>query len=528
MIRVMLVDDEPYIRQGLKHIVDWEKYGYEIVAEAENGAQAIEVLKETSVDLMFVDLKMPGMTGLELIAYVKEHSLQPIRFIVLTGYADFQYAQKAIELRVAEYILKPVKQEELTALLERHNEQFHKEIKAQQESFTFHVSRVILGKYTAEDVEQVAKQLDPGMDWKYVSFEFDKTKDNFVALCYEEKMQAQQELTEYLRRLLGEDASHVAESLETDENVFGAGILLERRLYEEKGMSETEYLEDLQKKVNVHSEYSIFVYAGQKVSGVEQLYESYQSIRVARCLHGLAEQGEGVLSYDDYKNRRPSMRIDEADVEQLLEAVRGNDAGQILEASEQIFAKIKKSDMTMEMVNAGIYHILYRMMELAKEFNDETNQQEVLSYIGKESFDRLILMGSADAFGRFVLDYAGYLAEIKRKDKQDVIDKIEEYIEEHYMENLSLKTLGEAFYINNVYLGQLFKKRFGIPFKEYLNKLRMEKAKKLLNDTNLRIYVIAKEVGFGNVDYFINKFVQSEGVTPSQYRMKKDARKSVE
>lgn len=90
MIKVLLVDDEQFIRQGLKHLVDWEKYGYQILAEAENGMDAIHILEETDIDLIFVDIKMPGMTGMELISYVQKNLSRQIRFVILTGYAEFQ------------------------------------------------------------------------------------------------------------------------------------------------------------------------------------------------------------------------------------------------------------------------------------------------------------------------------------------------------------------------------------------------------------------------------------------------------
>ncbi len=91
---------------------------------------------------------------------------------------------------------------------------------------------------------------------------------------------------------------------------------------------------------------------------------------------------------------------------------------------------------------------------------------------------------------------------------------------EHYMEKMSLKSLGEMFYVNNVYLGQLYKKKYGIAFRDYLNNLRIEKAQELLLHTNLRIYAIAQQVGFGKAEYFINKFVQANQMTPNQYRIR--------
>ena len=98
-IKVMLVDDEPFIRQGMRMIIDWESYGYEIAAEAENGMQALEMLDGEEIDLVFVDLKMPRMSGLELIKAAQEREME-IRFIVLTGYADFSYAREALRLAV--------------------------------------------------------------------------------------------------------------------------------------------------------------------------------------------------------------------------------------------------------------------------------------------------------------------------------------------------------------------------------------------------------------------------------------------
>lgn len=159
-------------------------------------------------------------------------------------------------------------------------------------------------------------------------------------------------------------------------------------------------------------------------------------------------------------------------------------------------------------------------MEMVKEFDDETNQQEILEYIGNESFHHLVMMGRPEEITDFFADYAGYFAQVRSRENRNILDKIDAYVKEHYMEKISLRSLGEMFYINNVYLGQLYKKRYHIVFRDYLNQLRLEKAKELLEDTDTRIYRIAEETGFGKADYFINKFVQVYGITPNQYRMK--------
>ena len=124
MIKVLLVDDEQFIRQGMRHLVNWEKYGCQIVAEAENGMDAIRILEEMDIDLAFVDIRMPGMTGMELISYARRNLYRQIRFVILTGYAEFEYARKALQMDVVDYMLKPVQKEELIAVLNKVNQDY--------------------------------------------------------------------------------------------------------------------------------------------------------------------------------------------------------------------------------------------------------------------------------------------------------------------------------------------------------------------------------------------------------------------
>ena len=105
MIKVMIVDDEPYIRQGLRILIDWEKYGYCICEEAANGQEAVNILEDTDIDLVITDIKMPKMDGLDLIKYTREHISKKIKFIILSGFYEFEYAKLAIKYDVADYVL---------------------------------------------------------------------------------------------------------------------------------------------------------------------------------------------------------------------------------------------------------------------------------------------------------------------------------------------------------------------------------------------------------------------------------------
>lgn len=119
LMKVMLVDDEPFILQGLSVIIDWETEGFEIVKKASDGEEAIAYLRENKVDLIITDIRMPKITGIELLETVREEQLSDAYIFILSGYNDFKYAQAAIRYSAMEYILKPVQKEQLLESVRR-------------------------------------------------------------------------------------------------------------------------------------------------------------------------------------------------------------------------------------------------------------------------------------------------------------------------------------------------------------------------------------------------------------------------
>lgn len=119
LLKVLLVDDEPFILQGLKILIDWEQEGFEVVKTAANGEEALEYLRGEQVDLIIADIKMPVVTGLELLEKIRREKISDAHFVILSGYADFEYARKAIRYDCTDYILKPVDREELLKVLNK-------------------------------------------------------------------------------------------------------------------------------------------------------------------------------------------------------------------------------------------------------------------------------------------------------------------------------------------------------------------------------------------------------------------------
>lgn len=525
MIKVLLVDDEPFIRQGLRVLVNWESYGYEIVGEAENGEEAIRVLGEVGADLLMVDVRMPGMSGMELISYVQEHISREIEFVILTGYADFSYAKKAIGLQVREYMLKPVQREELIRVLQELKEEFvQKRKKMEQEKriermeYDTCIAHMLWGKYTESERDYVEHRLCPELNWRYVSFEFDRRKQEIRSLNQEECRRLEDRCMDYLSEILKEEELHVVPSMEREEHIFGVGLLLTPRLALERDMQPREWIVWLRKRLCQYFCLEVQAYVGEEVEHLDEIAESYHSIRAIRCLRNFSMEKEAITEYGQHRKKAIFPMLDGMD--ELIRLVKENQRDELEAAVGHMFEQIRDSAKSIEVLSANIYYLLYRLLELARELDDEANQEEILQYIGQESFEQIALSGDCSQLTRFVRDYAAYLEQLRQMETGGITEKVIQYVQEHYKEKLSLKGLGERFYINNVYLGQLFKKRQGISFKEYLNQVRMEEATRLLTKTDMRIYAIAQEVGFANVDYFINKFMQLKGMTPFQYRKK--------
>jgi len=124
MLKVLIVDDEPWVLEGLRTMIDWGRYGFEVCGEAQNGVDAMRLIQEYKPHLVLTDINMPVINGLELIAKLNEIMATPPKFVVLTGYDDFKYARTALRHRVNEYLLKPIDDEEIEALL-THWKRFH-------------------------------------------------------------------------------------------------------------------------------------------------------------------------------------------------------------------------------------------------------------------------------------------------------------------------------------------------------------------------------------------------------------------
>lgn len=219
----------------------------------------------------------------------------------------------------------------------------------------------------------------------------------------------------------------------------------------------------------------------------------------------------------DNANSSKSVIICKDHLDGLTAAIEENDPEKIEKSVYAFYRETKEKGLTEEEINFNISYLLFQLIHIASEQDDEVNHEEIMRFIGESSFEESIIKGSA-YMCRFCLEYAEYVSQLRKSAARGILQDVEREIKAHYAENISLRELSQKFYLNSAYLGQIFKKKYGQSFKDYLTDYRIKEAAKMLARTDLKIIRIAEDVGYKDSDYFVQKFIERMGCTPSKYR----------
>ena len=202
----------------------------------------------------------------------------------------------------------------------------------------------------------------------------------------------------------------------------------------------------------------------------------------------------------------------------MISAIQSNNEEAIKSAVLALYEEMNNSGQNNNVVDLNINYLMFQLIHLASEQDDNVNQEEVIQYISEKSFENSFKRGSRQHMERFAIEYADYLMGLRKNVSRGILSSIEAEIKDHYAENISLRNLGEKYFINSSYLGQIFRKKYNQSFKDYLTTYRINEAAKQLVYSDKKINQIAADVGYRDCDYFIRKFIETMGCTPSKYR----------
>ena len=527
LLRVLLVDDEPFIRKGLAALIDWEAEGFQITGEASNGISAIQLLKQNEYELIISDIKMPEMDGIEFITYVKSNKLSAARFVFLSGYYDFQYAKTAIQFGCCDYILKPIQKEELLVTIRKIMEEFQKEAGRERNKKDYekayldcHLMAIIWGKYDTVNLQYVREKMHLSDEMAYIHCEISLNDEKFLALSEDRRKEEQRRLYNYANLLLKNNADHIIYDITKLTECYEIGIIYCAYMAQERGLPQEEWLGWLLKELSERVGCEIVACMGSIVNSLNTLTDSFREAVMLRSFRFYKKNDNRDIRM---LKREPESQCSKTDffkkqLDELIHYIEINDKFKINENAKALYRSLMDKNIDPEAVSRNIQYLLYRLLGLGYNQDADINQEEIMQYIRETVFSSKTYYENVSKFQQFAVEYSDYLAQLRQNTAKGTIDLVENEIEENYAECISLRSLGEKYYINSAYLGQAFKKKYGCAFKDHLNNVRIRKAAEMMLNTDKKVYEIAVDVGYKNQEYFINKFEEAYGVTPTRFR----------
>ena len=504
MYKVMLVDDEQLIINGIKHLMEWDKLGLEVVAMANNGEEALGKCVTEAIDIIITDINMPKVTGLEMIEKLRLNGTH-IKFIILSGHDEFSYAKEAITLGVEGYILKPIDEEELERILQETVEKLNKTKVSQKNSLdkNSEINKFLKGK------------ISTGIDHIFSNLQKEAQCYSIATLILKEQ-QEQQKVSEMLKEI------------EEVHKRMCLGIHQMEVCYDIKGMIilinswEThapevikKYYHKMQEAIKVQMMIESFLVCGELSETMEalpQLYKKLKKYEKYSLMNGYGTAID-VTQLPTYKQNNITI-----DTDKLYKYMIEGNHVKVEDVVVQLFEDVQQEYTTPEnMYQIGLKLIML-LQQLVSDFKLERKQGiKGTTELLNELYSAESITFLKNIFLEEIREVSDLINE-KEKRYTPVVQQVINYIHDNYWEDMNLKTLAYEYNMNTSYLGQIFLKEVGYSFSQYLNNIKNSKAKEMILTTNMKIVDIAKAVGYADTSYFYRKFKKHYGVSPATLR----------
>lgn len=529
MLKVFLVEDEATIRETLRDTVPWNSCGYIFAGEASDGEVALPLIAKTRPDVLITDIKMPFMDGLTLASMVRDE-FPDIKIVIISGYDDFEYAKKAIELGVSEYLLKPVTKMNLVKVLDELRVKIEEERTKDEDSTKYAVDmqeyelfahrnfieHIVAGKSSIQKIYEDAAKLE--IDIRASSYALalftipssEKSDDDELlrekilayVLKYPEYLLIRWTITSYLVLIKGE-VDKVNQAIQSLIAVVSDTCSSEA------------------------SSNDWYIAVGTPVERLSSLPECYEETSTFWAL-----------------------RYINPDCHVLTSKTTGDlvNTGAVTDLSQVDLSRLKPEILLTVMRSASIEEIPSFVNEYLLSLGGATSSQAfchylmlncrflAVDYVTSIGFERKAFLNeitcldltettvSTQNLKRYLTEILLQTVKIRTNKAvnqyMDILGRAIAYIDNHYTdEDLSLNVVAGNVEISSNYLSAMFSQEMKITFVEYVTNKRMTRAKELLRTTELKSGEVALEVGYKDPHYFSSLFKKTQGMTPRDYRV---------
>lgn len=523
---VLLVDDEEEVIQVIQKKINWEGLGFSVIGYANNGVKALEMVEEYQPDVVMTDIRMPYMDGMELSKRIKTE-YPATKVLIFTGFDEFEYAKEAVHLEVEEYILKPVNSVELTNVFTSLKIKLDQEIsekrnaetlkKYYMESLPFlktnFYTTLIEGRIRENEVEKYLTDYQITFEGPYycclvVHTSSTRVEKNMNPVLL--AMSVQKQAKEFL-----------GEKWKAKYFSYLGNTVMIAQLANESAVSElTDDCDRFCRYARRIIGAVVTVGVGWICSNILELSQSYTSAREAvsyRALYGTS-RAINIKEIAPQETGRFET-VNDTEISSLFKVIRLSSKEDVIEEANKYMDHIFQPSKSLQHHHIAVMELVSILYRFAAN-NDITT--EAFSGDMGELYGRLIEM-APDALRRWFVEiclaFQENLISSRNKSTKSFVLRAQEYVRDNYGDaELSLDSICEVLGVSNSYFSTIFKRETGKSFISYLTDYRMDQAARRLLETNEKSYIIAKEVGYTDPNYFSYVFKRRFGAAPSRYR----------
>lgn len=528
MAKVLLVDDEPLECEAIRFILERERPEVQVVGQAGSGRLGLKLARELKPDIVFMDIQMPGMGGLEATQALKE-AVPGIKVVMLTAYDEFDFAQRALKLGANDYLLKPARPQEILRVVDNlcrelaeaaAREEEEKRLRQElEEMMPFIATGLVLDLVSGRTInlEQLKERasflgLGPG-PYQVLLVDIDHFAASTQARREVERQVLKKEVYQALLRTLQDNAQGLVTPLGSDTFLVLACVPGGK----EKAL---ELAEKLREAVASSTPCTVTVGVGTTCADLAEVPLSYAAAQRA-VRYGSFFGADQVVACSELERCDAESTFYPYELEtRLAQSVRLGEAESARAVFRELWQRLSAAvGGEAELARARALELATVLTRAALEGGAGSSVLSVLQRASLEELTAAPTAAAVEEWVRAVLDECLKAVEASQAAlRSEVIGQAKRYINQHFREPVSLEDVAREVHLSPFYLSRLFKEKEGVNFVDYLTRLRLEEAKKLLAQTNDTVAAIAEQVGYAEANYFSRIFRRHFGMSPSEYR----------
>lgn len=544
MYKLILAEDEEDVREGIIGQIDWERYGFEIVEQAENGREAADAIDRLLPDVVVTDIQMPFMNGLQLAEWIRSHHPNT-KIIILTGYDEFEYAQKAIKLQIDEYILKPFSSQELIDVLlkvrgtieaeiaEKENiyvlsEHYRKSLPVLREQF---LSSLVSRRLRMDEITEKSSEYGIHLSGRY----FQASVISMDYIHHERDLSGTAAGQQISLRDTGERNLQLFAVLNIADEIcakYDYGRVFIHRdevvllsVSEEGNEAEITgktfaILEEILQNVQRFLKLTVTAGSGTVCHSPSLLFNSYGDALQALD-YRLILGNNRVIWIEDVESRSSRLlAYDELAQQSLIRTIKLGTVQELKEVVNELFDGLDTQQVSTQDYQIFLLEILTTILRVVKE-----SGSEAANFIGTSISSLSVLnhFNNMSEAKEWIITVCSRLMDTIALERQSsyklLIDQAKVYIWSHYNDSdISIGRVCQHLHISTGYFSSIFKKEMKMTFVSYLLQIRLEAAKELLRSTEFKAFEIAEKIGFADPNYFSFCFRKKYGQSPKEYK----------